>query len=84
MESKVKYLRTHKFSAEALRGLMEEQGLSGLQLSFRARVAQARISDLLLGKTLNPRLETVTRLASALGVGVEALLRPADDLECVK
>ena len=56
--------------AGRLKTLRESAGLSMHELARRAGLAQASISNLEAGKR-EPTWETVTRLASALGVSTE-------------
>lgn len=57
-----------------LRKFMEKRGLSGLELAARSGVPQARISEILTGKTLNPHMKTLKRLASGLEITVTDLI----------
>jgi transcriptional regulator with XRE-family HTH domain len=57
-----------------LKRLRETKGLSQLQLAKRADVAQAYISEMEAGDKRNPGLETLRKLAKALGVPVTELL----------
>lgn len=57
-----------------LKRLRERKGLSQLALAKRARVAQAYISEMEAGRKKNPGIETLRRLAKALGVPVRELL----------
>ena len=57
-----------------LKRLRESKGLSQLQLAKRADVAQAYISEMEAGDKRNPGIETLRKLAKALGVPVTELL----------
>lgn len=57
-----------------LKRLREERGLSQLALAKKARVAQAYISEMEAGEKKNPGIETLKKLARALGVPVTELL----------
>jgi transcriptional regulator with XRE-family HTH domain len=57
-----------------LKRIREQQRLSQLRLSQRSRVAQGYISALEAGTQTNPGIETLRKLAKALGVRVTALL----------
>jgi transcriptional regulator with XRE-family HTH domain len=57
-----------------LKRLREAKGLSQLQLAKRADVAQAYISEMEAGDKKNPGIETLRKLAKALGVPVAELL----------
>ncbi len=54
--------------------LRERKGLSQLELAKRAGVAQGYISDLEAGRKKNPGIETLRKLARALGVPVTELV----------
>jgi transcriptional regulator with XRE-family HTH domain len=57
-----------------LKRLREAKGLSQLELAKRAKVAQAYLSELEAGQKKNPGIETLRKLAKALGVPVTELL----------
>jgi transcriptional regulator with XRE-family HTH domain len=57
-----------------LKRLREARGFSQLQLAKRADVAQAYISEMEAGGKKNPGIETLRKLAKALGVPVAELL----------
>jgi len=56
-----------------LRRLREQQGLSVRGLASKARVDWSAINRIELGK-VNPRLNTLEKLAKALGVGLRDLM----------
>jgi transcriptional regulator with XRE-family HTH domain len=60
--------------AVALKRLRERKGISQLALAKRAKVAQAYIWELEAGQKKNPGIETLRKLAKALGVPVTELL----------
>lgn len=53
---------------------MAERGMKQPQLTFDARVPQSRISDILLGRTKDPRISTVKKIAGALGLSIDYLV----------
>jgi transcriptional regulator with XRE-family HTH domain len=57
-----------------VRRLREERGWTQGQLAYHAGVDQSRVSKIESGAHRDTRLSTVTRLAAALGVGVDVLL----------
>jgi len=59
---------------KVLKKLREQKGLSQLELAKRADVAQAYISEMEAGDKKNPGIETLRKLAKALGVPVTELL----------
>ena len=60
--------------AVALKRLREAKGFSQLQLAKRAGVAQGYVSELEAGQKKNPGIETLRKIAKALGVPVTELL----------
>ena len=57
-----------------LRKLREDRGLTMAELAKKAQITDAYIAQLETGKKTNPSLETLKRLARALGVPVTELL----------
>jgi transcriptional regulator with XRE-family HTH domain len=57
-----------------LKKIREREGLSQLELAKRAKVAQAYISEMEAGQKKNPGIDTLRKLAKALGVPVTELL----------
>jgi transcriptional regulator with XRE-family HTH domain len=57
-----------------LKKLREAKGLSQLALAKRAGVAQGYVSEMEAGQKKNPGIETLRKLAKALGVPVTELL----------
>jgi transcriptional regulator with XRE-family HTH domain len=57
-----------------IKTVREQRGFSQLQLSKRSKVAQGYISALEAGQKKNPGVETLRKLAKALGVPVGELL----------
>jgi len=55
--------------------MREERGLTQLGLAKRARVSQAYLSQLEAGQKSNPAVAIVQRLARALGVPIQDLVR---------
>lgn len=66
-----------------MRDLRLALGLSQIELAERAGVHQSSVSDLERGKALNPRFETVSAIAKALGVPAEELRSPGAAAEPV-
>jgi transcriptional regulator with XRE-family HTH domain len=60
--------------ATMLKRVRKEKGLSQLELAKRSRVAQGYISERDAGHEKNPGIETLRKLAKALGVPVTELL----------
>ncbi len=58
-----------------LRSLRKQEGWSQADLAKKAKVSQAYIAKLETGVKKNPSLATLKRIAKALGVPVEDLLR---------
>jgi transcriptional regulator with XRE-family HTH domain len=57
-----------------LKQIRETKGLSQLDLAKRAKVSQGYLSDLEAGQKKNPGIETLRKIAKALGVPVTELL----------
>lgn len=58
-----------------LKRLRESQGLTQMELARRSGVPQSTICDIEAGRTKGPTLRVAARLAHALGVPIEKLLR---------
>ncbi|HBR02294.1 helix-turn-helix domain-containing protein [Syntrophomonas curvata] len=57
-----------------LKGIREKRGLTQEQLADLSGVHQSVISAIERGQTLSPRLDTLKKLAGALGASVEELV----------
>jgi transcriptional regulator with XRE-family HTH domain len=57
-----------------LKQIREAKGLSQLDLAKRAKISQGYLSDLEAGEKKNPGIETLRKIAKALGVPVAELL----------
>ena len=66
--------------AERIRKARKEAGLTQKQLGDRMGVSDASITQYESGKR-NPKVETLQRIAKALGVGVDVLLRDEISVE---
>jgi len=58
-----------------LKSSREKKGMTQVQLAKRAKVTQAYVAMLEAGTKKNPSLATLRRIAKALGVPVEDLLK---------
>lgn len=58
---------------ENLSKIMELKRISGVDLSKMSGVPQSRISDIVTGRTKNPRVETLKAISLALNVSVAEL-----------
>ena len=56
----------------------EKRGLSAEKVARRADISVDTIRSIEQGRVPNPRIGTVVTIASALGVGVDKLVGPAD------
>jgi len=65
--------------AERLQKALSDKGLSPAELSRRAGVPQPRLSQILSGKTPNPRWDTISKLSVHLGVPAEWLFSGKED-----
>lgn len=60
-----------------IKELREKLGWSQNELARRSGVKQGVLSDIESGKTRNPRIDTLMKIASALNVPVEFLVKRA-------
>lgn len=60
-----------------IRELRQKKGWTQTELARRAGVKQGVLSYIESGRTKNPRSDTLTAIAAALGVSVERLMRKA-------
>lgn len=69
--------------AANLDALMRERKIDAAKLARDAGMNRTGVYDILSGKSLNPRLDTLAKLAGALRVSPAALLvdRPVSELE---
>ncbi len=67
--------------AKNLKRVMDDRGLNALQLSMDSRVGSALIGRILNGKTKNPQIHTLQKLATALEITVNDLLVDGDPVE---
>lgn len=58
------------FKKETIIKLLEERGWSNYKLCKEANLASATLSDILNGKSTNPKTETLTKIANALDVPI--------------
>jgi transcriptional regulator with XRE-family HTH domain len=68
-----------KFIGRRVAEEMERQGLRQEVLAERAGVSQTAISDLVGGRTKNPRVDGLLAIATALAVDVRSLIPGPDD-----
>lgn len=63
--------------------LMKQRGFDAAKLARAAKLGPTGIYDILSGRSQSPRVQTLAKIASALGVPVDALLRdrPLDELQ---
>ncbi len=59
-----------------LNALIKERGINARKLSLASGVSQPRISDILRGRTKNPQILTMARLAKSLDVTIDELITP--------
>lgn len=62
--------------------LMKQRGFDAAKLARAAKLGPTGIYDILSGRSQSPRVQTLAKIAAALGVPVDALLkdRPLDEL----
>lgn len=59
------------FNKNIIIELLEKKGWSRYRLCKEANLAQSTLSDILTGKKLNPRMDTIQKIATALNVTVD-------------
>lgn len=59
------------FNKDLIIELLEKKNWSRYRLSKEANMAQSTLSDILTGKNLNPRMDTIQKIATALDVTVD-------------
>lgn len=57
-----------------LSGLCKERGITVNKLATLSGITQSTVENLMSGKTKNPRLKTLHKIATGLGITVSALL----------
>lgn len=70
--------------AKNMKAVMAEKGIRNTDLFMQTGVPFSRIGDILRGKTLNPQVNTVVKLAAGLGVTVDELMREDYQQEAVQ
>ena len=75
-----KIVRMSKILADNVRRLCKEQGKQMKDLAADMRIDPASLTRALNG---NARLDTVQKIATALGVSMKSLFEPLDDVEGV-
>ncbi len=73
-----KIVRMSKILADNVRRLCKEQGKQMKDLAADMRIDPASLTRALNG---NARLDTVQKIATALGVSMKSLFEPLDDVE---
>lgn len=57
-----------------LSGLCKERGITVNKLATLSGITQSTVENLMSGKTKNPKLKTLHKIATGLGITVSALL----------
>lgn len=57
-----------------LSGLCKERGITANKLATLSGITQSTVENLMSGKTKNPKLKTLHKIATGLGITVSALL----------
>ncbi|HGG0416565.1 TPA: helix-turn-helix domain-containing protein [Clostridium sporogenes] len=57
-----------------LKKKIQEKNLTLYELSIKSQVAYSTLHDIINGKAKNPRIDTITKIAHALGEKVESLI----------
>lgn len=58
------------FNKDLILSILEDKGWSRYRLCKEANLAQSTLSDILSGKNINPRMDTIQKIATALNVDV--------------
>ena len=58
------------FNKDLIAAILDKKGWSRYKLCKEANLAQSTLSDILSGKNENPRMDTIQKIATALGVDV--------------
>lgn len=64
---------------ETIRQLREKNGTTQVELAVAAQITQAAISAIELGAVRNPGIETIRRIAAALGSNLEDLIGDSNE-----
>ena len=67
--------------AANIKGIMGQRGMTAPKLASAAKLNATAVYDILSGKSRNPRLDTVGKLAEALNVPVSLLFEERTDGE---
>ena len=69
------------FNRNLVSKILVKKGLTQYRLAKEAHLAQSTLSDILTGKNSNPRIDTLAKIADALGVSVDAFFDDNDNVE---
>lgn len=69
--------------ATNIQTVMDEQGTNPAQLAKMAKINPTGVYDILSGKSNSPKLDTIRKIANALGVTVPYLLKDRSELELI-
>lgn len=69
--------------AANIQSVMDERGTNPAQLAKLAKINPTGVYDILSGKSLSPKLDTVRKIANALGVSVPYLLKDRAEIELI-
>ena len=72
-DARGKIPRVGDFNRERLRAIIQERGVTPREVSLRVGQNAYLVRDILNGRSANPRLDTVQKLADALGVPLRDL-----------
>ena len=64
-----------------IKRMVDERGQSLTDFAFDARVAYSRLHSIVSGKTPSPRIDTLSKIATALDVTVDDLIRDTGERE---
>lgn len=72
------------FDKNTIIDLLKKKGWSRYKLCKEANLAQSTLSDILNGKKLNPRMDTIQKIADALDVSVDTFFTQSKKIHDVK
>lgn len=67
--------------SENIQSVMARKGMTAASLARRAHLNPTGIYDIISGKSKSPRLDTISKIAEALGVSVVTLLERQTDAD---
>jgi len=69
--------------ANNIQAVMDERGTNSSQLAKMAKINPTGVYDIISGKSNSPKLDTIRKIANALGVSVPYLLKDRSEIELI-